>query len=131
VDMDEQGDQGARQGWADPEEGIPGHYELSLVVFRVDQVPSELQDAGLALEGMSYTYERLRERLGGDEGVLIDPRGEEHAVSLKQWTGRSTRDLRFAYQFRFFPNREYEGEHQRRLRDYLHQRGQTIPDEAS
>lgn len=104
------------------DEGIPGHFELSIAAFRLDALPEELRDPRLSIEETSYTYERLRQRLGGDEGVLVDPRGEEHHVSLKEWKGSDSELIRFDVSFRFVPDAGYEDEYQRRLREYVQQR---------
>jgi hypothetical protein len=107
------------------DEGIPGHYEFSMVAFRLDDVPEELRDPRLSIETRSYTYDRLRERLGGDEGVVVDPRGGEHRVSLKPWAGPDVAEIRFDLGFRFVPDAGYEDEYQRRLRTHLKQRTQS------
>src|SRR5262245_8718458 len=55
-------------------------------VSELDELAASSQELADALESLSVPLEALRERFGGDEGVVVDGFGDPHALSLAKWT---------------------------------------------
>jgi hypothetical protein len=82
-----------------------GEYEVELIVFHENQ-PPELGERLAEIVGVPQVgvpLEAFRRQLGGDEGYVTDPDGNQHHVTLEGWSDSDPEKARVALTFQFVP----------------------------
>lgn len=112
-------------------EHVPGKWELTFEVLEATNPRyHEVLYGSLRRGQTGYTLSAMREKLGGDDGFVVDPSGKRHLVSLSAWAKADPQSTRCHVGFRFIPERGHEGELANYLRELDDQEDAEGPAQA-